>query len=77
MRLFIILLCLNWPAIQAEAPSIVPTCELPIEPGPCRATYQRWGFNPDLGVCEEFIYGGCLGNANNFDTESDCTDECD
>ncbi len=51
-------------------------CELPIEPGPCRAYIERWGFNADTNQCERFIYGGCLGNANNFATLTECVDSC-
>jgi len=51
-------------------------CELPIDPGPCRAFILRWGFNSDTNQCERFVYGGCLGNANNFETHAECVDSC-
>lgn len=51
-------------------------CSLPIDPGPCEAAIVRWGFNQTTNQCERFIYGGCLGNANNFDTLSECRDSC-
>ena len=28
------------------------------------------------GVCEEFIYGGCGGNENNFETLEECNQQC-
>lgn len=26
--------------------------------------------------CVEFIYGGCAGNSNNFETKEDCEQKC-
>ncbi|VDK74857.1 unnamed protein product, partial [Dibothriocephalus latus] len=51
-------------------------CELPLETGPCRAFIRRYGFNPQTGHCQLFTYGGCAGNANNFETEEECMARC-
>jgi hypothetical protein len=54
-----------------------PACDLPIESGSCLAAMPRFGFNPSSGKCQEFTYGGCQGNANNFATRSECEETCD
>ena len=41
-------------------------CELPPEVGPCKGYFPAWYFNILSGSCEQFIYGGCIGNENNF-----------
>src|SRR5262245_55657891 len=51
-------------------------CTLPFEPGPCEAAFERWGWNQALEACERFTYGGCEGNANNFETPLACLDAC-
>ncbi|CAH3014892.1 unnamed protein product [Porites evermanni] len=62
-------LCVNVSANQE-------LCELPPVTGPCRAAFPRWYYNSTAGKCLEFTYGGCMGNANNFDTDSNCTKTC-
>ncbi|VDL96854.1 unnamed protein product [Schistocephalus solidus] len=51
-------------------------CKLPLETGPCQAYIRRYGFNPQTGRCQLFTYGGCGGNANNFESEQECTTRC-
>lgn len=51
-------------------------CALKDEPGPCKAIKDRFFFNVDTGRCELFEYGGCGGNANNFETLDACEETC-
>jgi hypothetical protein len=51
-------------------------CNLPMVVGPCDALMPRYFFNPDTGQCEPFNYGGCGGNANNFETVEQCEQTC-
>ncbi|KYN18952.1 Trypsin inhibitor [Trachymyrmex cornetzi] len=51
-------------------------CLLPIKTGPCRADIQRYAYNSASGQCQQFIYGGCHANANNFKTMSKCEMTC-
>ncbi|MCB9553322.1 MAG: hypothetical protein H6705_15865 [Myxococcales bacterium] len=52
-------------------------CALPPESGDCDGAFPRWYFNDDSGQCEEFVYGGCGGNGNNFETREACEARCD
>ena len=40
------------------------------------AIVPRWHFDPSLGRCLQFEYGGCEGNENNFATERECHHRC-
>uniref|UniRef100_A0A8C0V7N1 Tissue factor pathway inhibitor 2 n=1 Tax=Cyanistes caeruleus TaxID=156563 RepID=A0A8C0V7N1_CYACU len=43
---------------------------------PCRSYLRRYAFNLSSMKCEEFIYGGCYGNGNNFRDLQSCVDHC-
>uniref|UniRef100_A0A8D2AR58 BPTI/Kunitz inhibitor domain-containing protein n=1 Tax=Sciurus vulgaris TaxID=55149 RepID=A0A8D2AR58_SCIVU len=51
-------------------------CSMPKETGPCMAFLPRWWFNKETEMCSKFIYGGCQGNNNNFQTEAICMVVC-
>lgn len=51
-------------------------CTLEAETGPCRASMPRWHFDMRQRKCVRFIYGGCAGNRNNFDSEEYCMSVC-
>ncbi|XP_067101950.1 amyloid-like protein 2 [Osmerus mordax] len=51
-------------------------CALEAETGPCRASMFRWHFDLSQKKCFRFVYGGCAGNRNNFDSEEYCMAVC-
>ena len=51
-------------------------CKLPAAVGDCRAAIPRWFYNEDVKQCEEFIWGGCDGNDNNFASKVKCEARC-
>ncbi|XP_051762850.1 tissue factor pathway inhibitor a isoform X1 [Ctenopharyngodon idella] len=52
------------------------SCALKKDEGPCKAIRDRFYFDIDTGRCEPFEYGGCQGNANNFETLQECEEMC-
>ncbi|XP_041098561.1 protein AMBP-like, partial [Polyodon spathula] len=52
------------------------SCKLPRDQGPCFGYEPRFFYNATLMTCQEFSYGGCLGNDNNFVTEKECLQSC-
>uniref|UniRef100_A0A8C8DWE7 BPTI/Kunitz inhibitor domain-containing protein n=1 Tax=Oryzias sinensis TaxID=183150 RepID=A0A8C8DWE7_9TELE len=51
-------------------------CNLKPDPGPCRAAFPKFYYDRDSFSCKPFIYGGCRGNANQFDTPEACMASC-
>ncbi|XP_041952469.1 kunitz-type protease inhibitor 1-like [Alosa sapidissima] len=51
-------------------------CLAPKKVGPCRGSFPRWNYNAVTDQCEEFMFGGCKGNRNNYLSEKECTDAC-
>ena len=44
--------------------------------GPCRNSMSRWYWDHKACKCEQFTYGGCQSNGNNFETNEICLMEC-
>ncbi|KRJ97219.1 male accessory gland serine protease inhibitor [Drosophila yakuba] len=42
----------------------------------CYARITSWSYDSDNKECVEFIYGGCGGNANNFNFKEECIEKC-
>ncbi|XP_044282932.1 tissue factor pathway inhibitor isoform X2 [Varanus komodoensis] len=54
----------------------LPICAFKADSGPCKAINNRYHFNIQTRQCEMFNYGGCEGNANNFQTLEECQEKC-
>nr|XP_048295402.1 kunitz-type protease inhibitor 2 isoform X3 [Myodes glareolus] len=44
--------------------------------GRCRASIPRWWYNVTDGSCQPFVYGGCEGNGNNYQSKEECLAKC-
>uniref|UniRef100_A0A2K6FC38 Eppin n=1 Tax=Propithecus coquereli TaxID=379532 RepID=A0A2K6FC38_PROCO len=51
-------------------------CAMPKDSGLCMAYFPRWWYSKENNTCSIFIYGGCHGNNNNFQTKAICLSAC-
>lgn len=61
---------------RAKPDNNAEVCLLPRDVGPCRALFPSYYYDRYTQDCREFMYGGCKGNANNFETREACEDAC-
>uniref|UniRef100_A0A8C2IHV6 Tissue factor pathway inhibitor n=1 Tax=Cyprinus carpio TaxID=7962 RepID=A0A8C2IHV6_CYPCA len=52
------------------------TCNDILDKGNCLASIPRYYYNSSTKTCEEFIYTGCGGSTNNFNSKQSCIDVC-
>ncbi|KAI4875153.1 hypothetical protein NFI96_013021 [Prochilodus magdalenae] len=52
-------------------------CLVPKKAGPCRGSFPRWHYNAASEKCEEFTFGGCKENRNNYLSKEECLTACD
>ncbi|XP_028274757.1 kunitz-type protease inhibitor 2 [Parambassis ranga] len=51
-------------------------CLLTSDPGPCRAAFPMYYYNANAGTCQLFLYGGCRGNENRYESVEECMSSC-
>ncbi|XP_057685045.1 kunitz-type protease inhibitor 2-like [Corythoichthys intestinalis] len=51
-------------------------CEAAPMVGPCKAAFRSWYYDSDERRCKMFIYGGCRGNKNNYNSQESCLQAC-
>lgn len=61
---------------ETSVPNSQHICSLPPITGPCKAYFRRYFYDDNSKTCKVFIYGGCGGNLNNFETELKCMQTC-
>ena len=64
---------------DSDSDSEVDVCDLPpISPGliACAAFAEKYTFDPKQNKCVKYIYGGCRGTENLFDTQDACEARC-
>ncbi|XP_064548817.1 PI-actitoxin-Afv2a [Drosophila montana] len=54
----------------------VKMCLQPMVSGRCFGHVESYAYNPLERRCEAFIYGGCGGNENRFDSRAECELSC-
>uniref|UniRef100_A0A8C1ZHU6 Low-density lipoprotein receptor-related protein 11 n=2 Tax=Cyprinus carpio TaxID=7962 RepID=A0A8C1ZHU6_CYPCA len=52
-------------------------CLVPKKEGPCRGSFPRWHYNAVTEKCEQFKFGGCRPNRNNYLALNECLNACD
>ncbi|XP_002132692.2 chymotrypsin inhibitor SCI-II-like [Drosophila pseudoobscura] len=77
MKYFALLLLLCCLMASALATLKSPVCgEESGKIGECRASLTKWTYREDKNECIEFLYSGCHGNNNLFDTQKICEQTC-
>lgn len=52
------------------------SCLQPMDEGSCRNYVLLWYYHAEANACRPFIFGGCRGNSNRFETKWRCERRC-
>ncbi|KIH52820.1 Kunitz/Bovine pancreatic trypsin inhibitor domain protein [Ancylostoma duodenale] len=74
---FVLCLIIAIETKYSQRKSPIANCKEPIFPGRCKAGHRRFGYNSATGKCQEFRWGGCDANGNNFRTMGKCREMCE
>lgn len=57
-------------------PSEISMCYHPVDPGNCTEQNIAFFYDLEKRVCTSFVYTGCGGNENRFNSEEQCERQC-
>nr|XP_060643335.1 actinia tenebrosa protease inhibitors-like [Anolis sagrei ordinatus] len=77
LLLFLLLVLIPWLEHPQNVEALLTVCSLPPAKGPCPNRLTRYYYNHNRKQCESFVYGGCLGNGNKFQTRDSCEKMCE
>ncbi|XP_043284971.1 uncharacterized protein axo isoform X2 [Venturia canescens] len=66
----------NGTLVTTTKRSLPDRCLVRTESGPCKHYIHKWTFSKAEGKCKTFVYGGCLGNENRFNSQLECLHHC-
>ena len=52
-------------------------CDMPKVSGTCKERLVRYYYDNGKKKCDNFLFSGCGGNMNNFDTIGQCNMKCE
>ncbi|XP_010216410.1 PREDICTED: tissue factor pathway inhibitor-like [Tinamus guttatus] len=52
------------------------SCLQPMDEGSCQRYMLLWYYHPEADACRPFVFGGCRGNSNRFETKWKCEQQC-
>uniref|UniRef100_A0A8C6Z8B9 BPTI/Kunitz inhibitor domain-containing protein n=1 Tax=Nothoprocta perdicaria TaxID=30464 RepID=A0A8C6Z8B9_NOTPE len=52
------------------------SCLQPMDEGSCQRYVLLWYYHPEADACRPFVFGGCRGNGNRFETKWKCEQQC-
>jgi hypothetical protein len=61
--------------VQHYVTKLSVTCDKS-DAGPCDAAISKYYYDTKARRCKHFLYGGCQGNRNNFNTLRECEKKC-
>ncbi|KAM9318379.1 uncharacterized protein KZ484_022661 isoform 2-T2 [Pholidichthys leucotaenia] len=72
----LLLLCQLKPSTGDQDSDDYNRCTAAPDPGFCRAAFPMYYYDTKTDSCENFIYGGCGGNDNRYNTLEECKSSC-